>query len=245
MKFQQTWLLVGLVAMTGCAQIKKAHEPHLDPAPIQPVMAQANPDFSEDPRTAGSIFTSSHGSLFSDDKAYRQGDIVMVRVTQNTRGSKSASTDASRSTDISGNIRYLMGLEDEINRGYGRDNRDARFTDSWEPTNLIEASAGSDFSGDGSVNRQDTLQATVSAIVTEVLNNGNLVVYGSEHVTINNESSMLTVQGIVRPFDINVDNEVDSTRIANARIEFVGDGVVSEKQHPGWLTRTFDYVWPF
>lgn len=240
-------MIAVLALLGGCAQIKKAHKPKLEPTPMAPVSVFANPDFDEDRRTPGSLYSESHGSIFSDDKAYRRGDIVLVRVVQNSRGSKSASTDTRRDSSISARIRYLLGLEESINglNGYTDNTTAVPGTAGWNPENLIEASSSSQFQGEGSVERNDTLQATISVIVTEVLNNGNLVVYGSEEVTLNNEASMLTVQGIVRPSDINVENQVDSMRIANAKIEFSGDGVVTDKQHPGWMMRGFDWVWPF
>jgi flagellar L-ring protein precursor FlgH len=116
---------------------------------------------------------------------------------------------------------------------------------AWAPNNLINASSASTFAGTGSTDLTDSLQATVSTVVTEVLNNGNLVIYGHQNVQLNNESSILTVQGIVRPSDIGPNNTINSTQIANADIQLTGSGVLTDKQHPGWGTRIFDWVWPF
>ena len=74
---------------------------------------------------------------------------------------------------------------------------------------------------------------------------GNLVIQGYREIRVNNETQFLIVSGIVRPQDISPDNSVKSTFIANARIEYSGTGVISEKQQPGWLARGLDILWPF
>ena len=89
------------------------------------------------------------------------------------------------------------------------------------------------------------MQATISCLVLDVLDNGNIFIKGHHIVQINYESSVLSVQGLIRTSDIGPDNTIDSTRIANASIQLEGSGVVSDKQHPGIAMRVFDAVWPF
>jgi flagellar L-ring protein precursor FlgH len=89
------------------------------------------------------------------------------------------------------------------------------------------------------------LSAYITAQVIQVLPNGYLVIQGSRQVRVNNEDQMINVQGIIRTEDINANNIILSTYIAEARIELTGQGVVSDKQRPGWLARILDWVWPF
>jgi flagellar L-ring protein precursor FlgH len=87
--------------------------------------------------------------------------------------------------------------------------------------------------------------ATLTAQVTEVLPNGNLVINGSKTVTVNREQQLIRLSGIVRQADISPHNIVDSKNILDARIAYTGKGVISDKQGQGWLVRILDNVWPF
>ncbi len=85
----------------------------------------------------------------------------------------------------------------------------------------------------------------MSARIIQVLPNGNLVLRGSQEILVNNEKQYITIQGVVRPVDIGTDNTVLSTYIADARIDYTGEGDLSRKQREGWLSRFIDVVWPF
>jgi flagellar L-ring protein precursor FlgH len=238
-------LALAATALAGCSSIGKLYEPDPQPALIQPVAPQAKVAWASSTATDGSIWTDAHQGLFGDDKAARPGDTVLVRVVQRNTGTKNANTATERDSSISGKIKYFFGLEDEVNKLTSGRGETASATGGWDPTNLVESSSSSAFEGTGETNRTDTLTATVSAIVTDRLPNGNLTIYGHQTVMINNEASVLTLQGIIRPSDIGTDNSIDSSRIANADIRFTGSGVISDKQHPGWGMRAFDWVWPF
>ncbi len=236
-----------LLAAAGCATVKKAYAPNPVAAPPAPAPAAAMTAWHPAPPSDGSLWSASSVNQFSDDKASRRGDIVLVKVNQKTVGTKAANTDSTRKASITAKIAYLLGLEKDANKltDYTQKGGGTRGTSTWDPNNLIEASSERSFKGTGSTNRTDTLVATVSAIVTEVMANGNMKIYGTQTVTLNNEASVLTVQGIIRPADLDLDNAISAERIAEARIEFNGSGIVTDTQHPGWATRVFDWVWPF
>jgi flagellar L-ring protein precursor FlgH len=170
----------------------------------------------------------------------------MVKLVQNSAGSMKGNTETERSSSISAKIKYFLGLEDDVNEltGY-TDIQPAGDPATWDPPELMSAESNSKFTGSGETARSESLKATVSALVTDVLRNGNLVIYGNQVVTVSNEASVLTVQGIVRPSDISDDNTVDSSRVANAVITLKPSGVVADNQHPGWAMRAFAWVWPF
>ncbi len=109
----------------------------------------------------------------------------------------------------------------------------------------IDASAKNKFGGKGATNREDTLTGTISAIVTEVLPNGDLRVEGRREVTVNSERQIMTIGGIVRRVDVNTKNTVQSSAIADAKIEYSGLGVVDDVQRPGWFVRVLDWIYPF
>jgi flagellar L-ring protein precursor FlgH len=89
------------------------------------------------------------------------------------------------------------------------------------------------------------LQARLTARVVRVLDNGNLLIEGRRQLTLNAEDQFIVITGVIRPEDIAADNWVLSSNIADARILYTGSGVLADKQHPGWMTRALDWVWPF
>ena len=102
-----------------------------------------------------------------------------------------------------------------------------------------------DFEGTGETNRDDTLVATISARVIDKTMDGNLVIRGYREIRVNNETQFIILSGIVRPRDVTANNTIQSSKIAEARIEYSGTGIISEKQQPGWFARGLDVVWPF
>jgi flagellar L-ring protein precursor FlgH len=112
-------------------------------------------------------------------------------------------------------------------------------------SNLINANASSKFDGSGSTTRKENLNATISAKVVEILPNGNFQIEGRRNVKVNDEDQVIFVEGTVRPRDINTDNTINSSYIADARITYGGKGIISDRQSPGWLMNIIDKVWPF
>ncbi|MCS6896884.1 MAG: flagellar basal body L-ring protein FlgH, partial [Nitrospira sp.] len=106
-------------------------------------------------------------------------------------------------------------------------------------------SANSKFGGKGATSRAGTLTGTISAIVTEVLPNGDLRIEGRREVTVNNEKQLMTISGVVRRVDVDTKNTVLSSAIADAKIEYSGLGVLDDVQHPGWFVRILDWIYPF
>lgn len=226
-------LIVGAAILTACAPYEAVYRPKPIIPPQLPVAPAAMPEPIEMADLDGSLWPHyPQWNLFSDHKALNEGDIIFVEISQRNEGVKDASTETSRESSIIAKITSLFGFEEDIN-------------DLTEQEALIEAESKSEFEGEGSTERRDDLRATVSAVVTDVLPNGNLVVYGHQVVQINDEASVLTLQGIVRPADVTADNRVQAERIANAHIEFSGAGVVTEHQRVGWGQRLFAYLWPF
>ncbi len=101
------------------------------------------------------------------------------------------------------------------------------------------------FSGNGTTERSAQITATVAVRVMQVLSNGNLYVEGAKETTVNRERQYVTLAGIIRPEDISSLNTITSDAISDLRVELSGDGVVTDKQRPGWLTNVLDNVWPF
>ena len=113
------------------------------------------------------------------------------------------------------------------------------------PGRLLTADSTASSDGKGSVHRQEALQTNVAAVVTQVLPNGNLVVEGKQEIRVNFEIRELIVAGIVRPEDIQSDNTIDSSKIAQARIAYGGRGQISDIQQPRYGQQVMDVLLPF
>lgn len=199
--------------------------------PIVPVVSEPAP-----PQTSGSLWTESRGGMFADIKGRTVGDIITVVIVENASASKEATTETDRTSSMSAGITNLLGMEKYIGE-IGNSMID--------PTSLVKASTANDFEGSGKTERKEELAATLTTQVIEMLPNGNLRIEGNKTVTVNNEMQIVKLSGIVRQADVSPRNIVDSKNILNARIAYVGEGVISDKQQQGWLVRGLDKVWPF
>jgi flagellar L-ring protein FlgH len=160
-------------------------------------------------------------SLVGEPKAARAGDVLTVVVQESSSASTSADLGTQRSLSLG--LRAFVPLR-------GRDLAG-------------NASAGlqSDHDGSGRTQRSGRLLAQLSVSVTEVLPNGDLAVAGAQTLRINDEEQTITLAGIVRRRDIGDNNTVLSSRIAQARIEFSGEGFVTEQSKPSWIARLFNF----
>ena len=98
--------------------------------------------------------------------------------------------------------------------------------------------------GGGNTDQNASLQGVITAMVTEVLPNGNLVVQGEKQLSMTEGSEFIQVRGIVRSTDIQMDNSVSSQRLANAQIAYKGTGDLASSTQPGWLTSMLFKFWP-
>jgi flagellar L-ring protein precursor FlgH len=186
-----------------------------------------------EPPANGSLFTASAsaGGLFTDERAHRINDVVVVRVEENADAERSADTNLARKSDIKPLISVIPLLAPLVAA----------------PSLSASAEAGNDqsFAGSGQSDRRERLVATVSAIVKQVTASGNLFIEGHRVILVNNEEHHLYVSGLVRPIDIDEQNSVKSSLIAEAHIEFVGQGDLTDSQQQGWLASFWRFIWPF
>jgi flagellar L-ring protein precursor FlgH len=185
----------------------------------------------------GSIYSAqSNLDLYRDSRARAVGDIVLIKIVENSSGTKKASTNTARDSSITGGVEALFGVEQWLA------NRNANFTPS---SSSLKAGLKNEFDGSGETKRDSNVTATLSARVVDTTMDGNLVIRGYREVRVNNETQFIILSGIVRPKDISQDNSILSSYIADARIDYSGTGVVSDKQQAGWLARGLDIIWPF
>ncbi len=220
--------LVALSALmlAGCVvQQTEVVSPTFDQQLKPPVQSYSN----------GSIWQASSIALTEDGKARRIGDIVTIIVTETASASKQAATATGRSSQISAGIPNMLGLEESkiITSNFA------------DLSKLLNASASSKFDGSGSTSRKETLSATISAKVIDVLPNSNLKIEGRRNVKVNYEDQIVTVKGTIRQRDITAENTINSIYVADAQISYSGEGIISDRQKPGWLMNVLDKLWPF
>jgi flagellar L-ring protein precursor FlgH len=173
--------------------------------------------------------------LFSDNKARYINDIVTIIIDESSSGQNKASTNTSKNSQSNAGINAMLGLNTSIV------NSNANLGGKL----AIGGESASTLKGAGDTSRGGTLQARLTARVVRVLDNGNLLIEGRRQLTLNAEDQFIVITGVIRPEDIAADNWVLSSNIADARILYTGSGVLADKQHPGWMTRALDWVWPF
>lgn len=186
--------------------------------------------------SAGSLYQPGQsGSLFTDQRAYRVNDLVVVRVEE--------VADAMRTADT--NIRRNSGFSADINAFLKAANASGLISMQPQLEAKLGANSGTSFDAEGSTGRTERLQANVPSLVKKVLPNGNLFIEGQRVVLVNSEENHFYISGVVRPIDIDQANTVKSGLIADAEVEFTGRGVLNDNQSQGWLARFFGWIWPF
>jgi flagellar L-ring protein precursor FlgH len=226
-----------LALLGGCATGKKPDPAFAPPRPPEPKPVELN---------QGAIYQDGFAvRLFENTRARRVGDIITVTLVESTTGTKSASTSSEKKDDITLTNPTLLGSAVEFS--YPGDLRKHIPLRNTQTGNLgISATGNSQkFGGTGASAQSNSLSGSITVTVTEVLSNGYLVVKGEKIVSINEGDEFVQLTGIVRPEDIQSDNTVQSTRVANAQIRYGGSGAVADATSHGWLAKFFLAFWPF
>ncbi len=180
-------------------------------------------------------------NLFDDNRAKRIGDIVTVTVSESTNidNSESATTDNSNTASGSADYnKFFRGILSAARTG-----RNANFTD--RSANTFETDFSSKFSGKGDYDSSRSVNLTITAMIVEVLDNGNLVLEGRRNITANKEKYVLRLTGIARPIDITIANTITSSKMSNVTFGLEGKGWLTRAGSKGWYNRLKDMVWPF
>ena len=164
------------------------------------------------------------GSLFSDQRAFQVNDIITIRVVESASADQSSNTASNKSASFKTNGSPGTGPLSSI------------------PLFGVSGSADNAFDGSGETSRSGKLTANITARVTEVSNNGNLIVQGSRVVIINQAEEVMEIEGIVRPKDISADNSVLSTFLADARISYRGTGALDTSSRQGLISRFLGWI---
>ncbi|KMO30205.1 flagellar basal body L-ring protein FlgH [Methylobacterium aquaticum] len=192
------------------------------------------PDVQPVSYASNSLWRTGSRAFFKDQRAAKVGDLVTVKINVTDKANLNNETKRSRSNSESFGMPNAFGLESKTKLLAGMD-----------PAKMLTTDATTSNDGAGSVQRAETVTTSVAAIVTQVLPNGNLVLEGRQEIRINFEVRELIVGGVVRPEDIESDNTIDSSKIAQARIAYGGRGQITDVQQPRYGQQFLDVVLPF
>jgi flagellar L-ring protein FlgH len=184
--------------------------------------------------SSGSIWQEGSRSLVADFRASHVGDLVMIRIDESPNATGDADTRLDRSSSIQFGAPQLFGFAQAIQKS----NPDISMGD------LINVFGNSKFQGTGQTTRSSRVQAAMAVRVKKALPNGDLFCEGTKVLMVNDEELHIYISGVIRPEDIATDNSVLSSVVADAQIEFVGRGVLSENQSRGWLSRLLTAINP-
>jgi flagellar L-ring protein precursor FlgH len=228
MRIQAIGILMVGAALSAAEKPKKQQESALDQT-LQQLAATQGERQAVQP---GSLWTptSLFSDLTADLRARRVGDIVTILVQERASAVSSGTVKTQRNANVAASVTAAGG----ITRPTGA------------LANLAKASTNTALDGQGTTTRDTTLNATISAVVTQVLPNGSLVIQGAKNVKINSENQVLGLRGIVRPVDLSNANTVSSDRIAQMELQVNGKGVVADSvRRPFILYRLILGLLPF
>jgi flagellar L-ring protein precursor FlgH len=222
--------------LTGCQQTVNeiGRAPSMSPigSGLQYAQTPQMAMYPKEPRAMASgysLWSDNQAALFKDARALNVGDILTVDIQINDKASFDNKTERSRENDSGFNIG--ANGKSQTSPGFG-----------W--SGGLDYGSNTSSKGDGSTERSEKLVLQVAAVVTGVLENGNLLISGSQEVRVNHEMRILNVAGIVRQKDVDSDNKISYEKIAEARISYGGRGRLTEIQQPPYGQQVMDLISP-
>jgi flagellar L-ring protein precursor FlgH len=214
---------------TGCAS--------LNPPPPVDVLPTTLPPVATLPRPAGpvtgSLFhTASYRPAFEDQRARLVGDLVTIKILEKIDAKQNSKSNVNRTSDVSGGITALPLVSSSL-------------LGKLPGKTTIGAGYGNTFEGKGDTQSKNEFDSDITALVTDVLPNGHLVIAGEKQVGVNRSVDVLRFSGIVDPRRLEPGSIIDSKYVANVRVISRGLGEQAEAQAMGWLARAFNTITPF
>ena len=167
--------------------------------------------------------------LALDPRAHSVNDLITIRVMESITGSGSADSALKKASDGTAGVGKFFGLESKL-------------PSAVDPAALVATKSNTDFKGSGTTNRAGELTAQMTARVSDVLPNGDLVVEGVREIEINGDRQIVVLTGVIRAVDVGPSNVVLSTSIGQLRIRYFGRGLMKDNLNAGWLIRVLNKV---
>lgn len=223
-----------LASVGQAPEMSKIENPHLQ-AGYQPVsMPMPAPKMVS--KQPNSLWQSDSKTFFKDQRATQVGDILTVLVDIKDEADFENTTERTRSSEEGVGLPNFLGYETALDQILPTDIDNA---------NLVNLNSDTSTTGDGKIEREESVKLRLAAVVNQVLPNGNMVITGNQEVRVNFEKRILQVTGIIRPQDISIDNTVTYDQIAEARIVYGGQGQITDLQQPRYGQQVYDVLMPF
>lgn len=240
-------VLMMATSLSGCGIWNKlkyvGEEPPLSPItnPVEvkgyePV-SMPMPPAKEQRQAANSLWRQGSDGFFKDQRASKVGDIITVKISAKDNALMENEMEQNRDDN-----KDSVG----ISSAFGYEQYLGKFLPSAvDKDNLVSVTSNREISGDGKIDRKESINVTMAAVVTQVLPNGNLVIEGTQEIRVSYEVRQLTMRGIIRRADISSDNTIQSSKIAELRVSYGGQGVITDVQQPRYGRQVIDIVSPF
>ncbi len=229
--------LYGILFLTGCTA--GLVDPEIDFEPPVYVEQMPSKEDKKDFASTGSIFGQGDNPLFSDHKAMHVNDIVRVVISETAKSSNTGakSLSESESTGYTGGVFTTGGTNNAVSAVAGKLNgfADIGYTSKNNST----------YGGSGSATKDASFTTTVSARIVKVLKNGNYFIAGKREILIDKQKQVIQISGVIRPYDIDQYNKIDSAQMSEAKILYKTEGDVDRATQQGWGTKIIQAVWPF
>ena len=230
-------ILAAVIFLGGCNGTAR------QASPMPPMVApQAYTEPEEAYDNPGSLFSeASTHYIFDDNRARKVGDIVLVKIVETSKSKSKVDTTAERESTNSFSVGAAFGARAVSPLFVGG----GRLSGKTGVDPILSTSTVSEHEATGETKRENYVTATMGARIMQVLPNGVMQVQGAREIKVNDETQYMVVTGLIRQRDIDSDNSILSTQMADSRIDYYGKGVLADKQKSGWLTRLLDIIWPF
>ncbi len=226
-----------ILFLSGCTANLTDPEINFEP----PVYVEQMPsrEDEKDYTSTGSIFGQGDNPLFSDHKAMHVNDIVRVVISENAKSTTTGSRQLSENdtTNLGGGVFSSAGGNPAVNSKVGLLNGVANVG--------FTSTTNNAFKGQGSATKDASFVTTVSARIVKVLQNGNYYITGKREILVDDQKQIIQISGVIRPYDIDQYNKIDSAQMSDAKILYKTQGDVDRATKQGWGTKIIQAVWPF
>jgi len=230
-------LSLSIIFLSGCTA--KLTDPEIDFKPPAYVEQMPAKEDKQDFTSTGSIFGQGENPLFSDHKAMHVSDIVTVVISETAKSSNTGSKQLSEndSSQLGGGVFSSTGANAGVNSKVAKLNGFSSLG--------FNSGSTSAYKGSGSATKDASFTTTISARIVKVLKNGNYYISGKREILIDDQKQIVQLTGVIRPYDIDQYNNINSSQISDAKILYKTEGDVDRATEQGWGTKIIQSIWPF
>lgn len=223
--------------LSGCTA--KLTEPEMSFTPPKYVEEMPSREEENNFVARGSLFGQGDSPLFSDHKAMHVNDIVTVVISESATSSNKADKALTEADTIglNGGVFTSGGTNSQITSAVSKLNGLASIG--------FDAGSSSNYAGSGSSSKNATFTTTVSSRIVKVMSNGNYFIVGRREIMVDDQKQIMQLSGVIRPYDIDQNNQINSAKISDAKILYANEGDVDRSVNQGWASKMVQAVWPF